>query len=150
MRRAWCPQRWARSSSALATWRPRSRAANLAGQPAIGGEEAAQPLVVGRQGRQPGAEEGALPPGARGIAEGGELVPVELGADVAGRRVRERVGVQEAQGSRIVVKQLPDKMQRPWITVRAGHGGKPDLPIQAVVIGRDHARPAMEVARLTF
>ena len=76
-----------------------------------------------------------------------ELVLVKPRADVMRRRIRERVVRQQRERAGVVVEELPDEMERPWVFLRAGHGGEPDLPVEPAIVGRDDRRAAHRVAR---
>src|SRR5206468_8025953 len=80
-------------------------------QPAVGNQELAEAGIVLGEGREPGSEQGAFPPGAGGIARRGELVAIELGADVAGRLGGEGIVGEQREGAGIVVEEFPDEVE---------------------------------------
>ena len=66
-----------------------------------------------------------------------ERVPVELDADFLRRCIRKWILCEQAGGERVVVQEHPHEMQQPWLVCRIGHGGKPDLPVDARLIRGD-------------
>src|SRR5581483_11711789 len=93
---------------------------------------------------QPEAQWFALPPIASGVAWRGELVVIEHGADVARRFLRKGIGAKKTEGAGVVVKEIPDEVERPRVLVGRSHGGEPHLPIQAGLVGSNLDRTAME------
>src|SRR5262252_8244259 len=124
--------------------RPRRR------DPAVHREKPPQPRIVDRERRKPLAAQGASPPVASPVAGWRELVSEEAGADVAGRVVGEGVVGKQAEGPRVVVEELPDEMQGPGVMGGGRHGGEPDLPVDAILVGSHDARPARDIPGLAL
>ena len=78
------------------------------------------------------------------------MIAIELRPDVAGQFFRERIVGDQAQRAGIIVQQLPNKMERPWVLLGRGHGREPNLPIDPWLVRRDHGRPAIRIPRLGF
>src|SRR5262245_18418254 len=137
-------------TGSVAYRQPRVPAASRSG-PAVRRDEAAQPRVVEGEWRQPGADVFAGPPGAAGVLAGSrEAVAIEAHADLLRRRVREGVGREQADRARLALEQLGDQVDEPWVLGRVLERGEPDQPVDAVVIGRNHAGTSVHVARLAL
>src|SRR4051812_19529122 len=53
---------------------------------------------------------------------------------------------QQTECAGIVVQEFPNEVECPWVIFRGGHGGEPDLPIDAWLVRGDDWRTAVGVA----
>lgn len=109
-------------------------------------QESKECRIAQREFRQPGTYSGARPPGWVALVPGRELIAIELRANVAGWKVGKRIVGQQAKCAAVIVQQLPNEVKSPGVLVGASHRGKPDLPVQAIVVRADHAGSPERIA----
>src|SRR5215470_17640715 len=66
-----------------------------------------------------------------------ESIEVEPRPHEPGWLVREWVAPQQLDRSRVVLEQLDDERNEPWVVERRGHGCEPHQPVESQVVRRD-------------
>src|SRR5262249_30467881 len=107
----------------------------------------ADPKVVSTHGREVFTSERAGPPAA--LAKARETIFVEATAHPLWPW-RQRIPSEQRQHVAIVRQQLVDETDQPRLALEAGHRGKPDLPVEPILPGRDHARTPQRIARFAL
>src|SRR5262249_26391639 len=98
---------------------PRHRALAAVVEPVVGPEEAPEPEVLRRQGRKPGPEALARPPGAARVAGGREAVAIQRRPDEARQGAGKGIVREQAEHAGVAVEELPHQMERPGVALGA-------------------------------